>query len=539
MSFSFSSRRTFLGQTVLGTAAWLSGCGKGSDKPVEASVDVATGKMIVGKAIDVPPMVPPGCVQAGDVTQNAAMVWGRSSGATGQMVVEWTTSGSFEGAAKVMGPQLTAETDFTGRVDVTGLPPGKAVQYRVSVLPGEDKPAVEVARGKLKTAPDTRGDLLIAWSGDCCGQGWGINPEWGGLRMFETIRAAGPDLFLHCGDVVYADRPMPAEVALPDGTVWKNHLTPAKTRPAETLEDYRGNYAYNLLDPHYRAFLAEVPMVVTLDDHEVVNNWYPGRRLDAQKYKKMKTADDLSLLGKQAFFEYTAIREMAPKSGMVYRKIEYGPLVDVFVLDERSYRGPDTECRQTELTPESAMMGAAQVAWLKGALSSSKALWKVLISSMPIGCEQVDSKRGSVNMQDGWGNGEGPPLGREIEWADVLRHCKGAGLRNLLVVTAEVHYAAAHLYSPETAVFKDFDPFWEFVAGPLHSQSFGPLRSDPSFGLQLKYRRTPRKQGNLPPSFGYGSFGTLKVAGESGKLTVTLHDPEGAPLYTVDLQPVV
>lgn len=280
-------------------------------------------------------------------------------------------------------------------------------------------------------------------------------------------------------------------------------------------------------------------MVVTLDDHEVVNNWFPARRLDPSKWKNTKTAAELSVPGKQAFFEYMPIREAAPKSGTVYRKIEYGPLVDVFVLDERSYRGPDNEGRQSELTPECAMLGAAQVAWLKGALSSSRALWKVLISSMPLGLQQVDARRGQVNLQDGWGNGDGPPLGRELEWADVLRHCKAGAIRNLLVVTAEVHYAAAHLYSPQVAVFKDFDPFWEFVAGPLHSQSYSALRGDPSFGLQVKYRRTPRQAGSLPPSFGYGSYGTLRLASETGKLTVTLHDPEGAPLYSVDLQPAV
>ena len=34
-------------------------------------------------------------------------------------------------------------------------------------------------------------------------------------------------------------------------------------------------------------------------------------------------------------------------------------------------------------------------------------------------------------------------------------------------ITADVHYCAAHEYHPTRAKFTDFDPFWEFVAGPL------------------------------------------------------------------------
>ena len=72
------------------------------------------------------------------------------------------------------------------------------------------------------------------------GQGWGINTEWGGLRMYETIRGARPDFFIHTGDTIYADGPVQPEVRLANGTVWKNIVTPAKAKVAETLDEYRG-----------------------------------------------------------------------------------------------------------------------------------------------------------------------------------------------------------------------------------------------------------------------------------------------------------
>ena len=54
-------------------------------------------------------------------------------------------------------------------------------------------------------------------------------------------------------------------------------------------------------------------------------------------------------------------------------------------------------------------------------------------------------------------------------------------------LTADVHYTAAHYYDPNKAVFQDFEPFWEFVSGPLHAGSFGPNKLDNTFGPQLVY----------------------------------------------------
>jgi alkaline phosphatase D len=57
---------------------------------------------------------------------------------------------------------------------------------------------------------------------------------------------------------------------LPNGEIWKNIVTEAKSKPAETLDEYRGNFKYNLLDKNLRAFNAEVPMFAQWDDHEPI-----------------------------------------------------------------------------------------------------------------------------------------------------------------------------------------------------------------------------------------------------------------------------
>ena len=77
-------------------------------------------------------------------------------------------------------------------------------------------------------------------------------------------------------------------------------------------------------------------------------------------------------------------------------------------------------------------------------------------------------------------NGDaGPPLGRELEIAELLGFLRAERVRNVVWITGDVHYAAAHHYHPARARFTDFDPFWEFVAGPLHAGTFGPNAARP------------------------------------------------------------
>ena len=80
-------------------------------------------------------------------------------------------------------------------------------------------------------------------------------------------------------------------------------------------------------------------------------------------------------------------------------------------------------------------------------------------------------------MFEAFANGDdGPPLGRELEIADLLRFIRDRRIRNVVWITGDVHYCAAHHYHPARAKFTEFDPFWEFVAGPLHAGTFGPTR---------------------------------------------------------------
>jgi alkaline phosphatase D len=111
-------------------------------------------------------------------------------------------------------------------------------------------------------------------------------------------------------------------------------------------------------------------------------------------------------------------------------------------------------------------------------------------------------------------------------------------LRNIVWLTADVHYTAAHRYDPNRARFQEFAPFWEFVSGPLHSGSFGPNDLDPTFGPEAVFvKAPPAGQVNLPPSAGLQFFGQVDIDGASEVMTVRLKDLEGATLFQQELPP--
>ncbi|PRX47273.1 alkaline phosphatase D [Prauserella shujinwangii] len=465
-------------------------------------------------------------VQSGDVSGHSAVVWTRADRPS-RMLVEISRDPSFRRARRVRGPLLTPDTGGTGKVRLPGLPPGTELHYRVTAEALDGRAASEPLTGRFRTAPTGRQDVRLLWSGDVAGQGWGINPDIGGMTAYAAMARREPHLFLHNGDSVYADGPLTETVTLPDGRVWRNIVTPEKAKVAETLDEYRGQFAYNLLDDNVRAFAAAVPSYVQWDDHEVVNNWYPGEILDLPQYTE-KRVDVLARRAFQAFHEWQPIDTKAAVDGRVYRSFRYGRHAEIFVLDMRTYKDANTADR----TGSGSVLGWRQARWLVHALGRSTATWKIIQADLPVGLVVPDGPD-----IEGVANGlPGAPGGRESELAWVLRQVARRGVRNLVWLTADVHYTAAHHYSPDRAAVGDFAPFWEFVSGPLHAGAFGPNTLDPTFGPRAEFVHAP-PAANTSPMDGYQHFGELDIDGDSGELRVYLRDGTGAALWSTTLRP--
>ena len=75
------------------------------------------------------PQMPHG-IQSGDPIADGAIIWTRAD-RPARLWLEWSTTASFANTQRVRGPHLLEDSDFTGRVDLRGLPAGQEIFYRV------------------------------------------------------------------------------------------------------------------------------------------------------------------------------------------------------------------------------------------------------------------------------------------------------------------------------------------------------------------------------------------------------------------------
>ena len=498
----------------------------------------------------------PLALQTGDPSWDGLVVWARADRAA-RLIVEYSLDPDFRRPVRLTGPVATQGTDFTSRLLLRGAIPGQDYYVRAAFEntdwsrgPGPWQTGTFNLPSPVKQKP-----IRFLWSGDMCGQGWGINPEFGGAKIYESMRLRKPDFFIHSGDTVYADGPIASEAVAENGKVWRNIVTEEVAKVAETLREFRGRHRYNMLDANVQRFAREVPQIWQWDDHEVLNNYSAAKDLSANPAYTVKNVRLLAARGQRAFLENAPMRYYPnlPNVGFgyrdgwehawegvpdrVYRQIPYGPQLDVFVLDERRYRGPNSTNLQKQESRKTAFLGNEQIDWLVAGLKKSRATWKVIASDMPIGLYVPDGTDSEGHaMWEAIANGnDGPARGRELEFARLLSRIKQARIKNVVWLTADVHYTAAHYYRPDAAVFKDFDPFWEFVSGPLNAGSFGPNALDKTFGPQLVFQKAP-PVANSSPFAGYQFFGEVNIDPVDRTLTVDLRDGDGKSQFTQTLQ---
>lgn len=477
-------------------------------------------------------------IQIGDLAPGRAVIWSRSD-RPARLMIEYAFNAQFVNSKVIRGAYALETADFTARQDLVDLPQGSEVFVKVWF---EDltnaRSKSEPVTGHFKTI-GKQDDIRFVWGGDVAGQGCGINEAFGGMKIYEAMRQVKPQFYIESGDSVYSDGPILASVNAENGQKWNNLVTPEVSKVAETLNEFRGRYKYNLMDKNVRRFNAEVPQIWQWDDHEVANNWSDSKDLSADTRYTVKDVPLLIAHATKAFHEYAPLRPHdAEESERVYRKISYGKLLEVFVLDMRSYRGPNTHNLQMQEGPETPFLGETQLAWLTDELKNSGAVWKVISADMPIGLNVADGAdaQGKPRWEAVANGDNGVAAGRELELARLFSAIKQAQIQNIVWLTADVHYAAAHYYDPAKASSKDFLPFWEFVSGPLNAGSFGPNTTDGTFGPQVVFSKAPPAgQANLSPYAGLQFFGEVNIDRKSKAMTVALKDLYGATVFSKQL----
>jgi alkaline phosphatase D len=403
--------------------------------------------------------------QTGEITTSSAVVMARCNSKLDSSVYIKYTASSRGSVEKLATTSTSASSDYTSHVLLSGLKDDTTYQYIVECSAS----GVVTKSGIMtfQTAPlaSKPADVSFIWAGDLAGQGWGRSPNVtvtsaingqvlsGGYVMFEVMRQMKPDFLIWQGDFIYADNKIFPAVNISarlGGGVWINN--PAKEFVAISLEDFRSNYKYNFGDSNLQTVLQEVPVYAQWDDHEVVNNWYPGQVLYQPKFSNYPNDTSVDLMAanaRQAFFEFWPIM-----GNKIYRSQRHGKHVEVFFIDLRSYRLSNVDNSQTSKV---SVFGEEQLLWLKNGLKASTATWKIVSTHDPF-----TIVTGGPGDWDTFVQNDPKMLGREFELAELLEFIKTEKITGFVPITSDVHFGAVLSYDPARATgFQNFNPFYE------------------------------------------------------------------------------
>ena len=323
----------------------------------------------------------------------------------------------------------TAEAAFAHsvHVEVTGLQPGRLYWYRFTS--GDTRSRM----GRAVTLPRPGSALgRLRWSFVSCS-----NYEHGYFAAYRHLADEQPDLVLFLGDYIYE------YVDRRPGTVRRHSDGVA----ASTLPTYRNRYAQYRLDADLQRLHAEVPALMTWDDHEVQNDY-------ADQWSE--TFDDPArfLLRRatayQAYYEHMPLPRRCRPNGpamRLYDRFTAGDLVEISMLDGRQYRSREAcyapphggghletnaSCPE-RLDPRRSMIGAEQEAWLLDGLARSRTRWNVIAQDVLMAQLRQRSGDGTVAFwTDAW---DGYPASR----TRLLQHLRDRSVRNPVVLSGDIH----------------------------------------------------------------------------------------------------
>jgi alkaline phosphatase D len=346
-------------------------------------------------------------VASGDPDSHSVLLWTRCPQVDGSpaltLNLEIAEDQSFARIIATSKAPISGATDWTSRVLVGGLKPGRVYWYRFTDGQGNGSRI-----GRTITAPAVDDSKPVRFAFVSC-QNVNQGAQNAYRRMiYEDEHAAEQErlgFVLHLGDFIYEvvwypedrpqgmyDRRLREVVRYPHGEKIRDFHVPT------TLADYRGVYRAYLHDPDLQDARARWPFVDMWDNHEF--SWLGWQSL--QKFEgKTRPAQTRKVAANQAFWEYRPGR-MARPVGMAadrfdppqvvdapitlfddhglgqepnnltaisslrgYRALRWGRNVELIITDQRSYRSEDLTDRPEakafssddfpELIPEEAL----------------------------------------------------------------------------------------------------------------------------------------------------------------------------------------
>jgi len=317
---------------------------------------------------------------------------------------------------------------YSVHLDVGGLDPGRPYWYRFK----SGDAVSRIGRAATLPAPGASLDRLRFGYVSCS------NYEHGYFPAYRHLTAEDPAFVMFLGDYIY-------ETIETNRPIVRRHSDGIE---AATLPQYRNRYAQYRLDPDLQRLHAQVPALVTWDDHEVQNDY-------ADQWSE--TFDDPAqfLLRRaaayQAFYEHMPVRPILSRPYgpvmRVYDRFSFGDLIEISLLDGRQYRSREACYRPPKkggghletnascperLEAGRSLLGFAQEAWLFSALAHSKAQWNVIAQDVLMAQLRRKQDDGDAFWTDDW---NGYPACR----TRLLERIRDTRVANPVVVTGDIH----------------------------------------------------------------------------------------------------
>jgi alkaline phosphatase D len=266
-------------------------------------------------------------VASGDPTQDRVVLWTRITPQVpgAQISYRWTLTpvdrraGGVRRGTGVTGP----ERDYTAKVDVAGLEPGRAYTYAFEAA------GVSSPTGRTQTLPaGPTADFVIAYA-SCSLYPNGYFNAYQAMADLPRV-----DLMIHLGDYIYEyggpksygmDSPVAGE---------RPHDPPHE---CVSLSDYRRRHAQYKTDPALQAAHARAPWILAWDDHETANDSYKD---GAENHQPAAEGDwaTRKAAALKAYFEWQPIREPKPGQSLAEagaRSFRIGDLATLVMLETR------------------------------------------------------------------------------------------------------------------------------------------------------------------------------------------------------------
>lgn len=369
-------------------------------------------------------------VASGDPLPDGAILWTRALPASAEVLsVRWEVSETpaFETLAAAGDTLADAARDYTVKVDVRGLAPGRTWFYRFLAE------AVVSPTGRFRTAPagDQLSALRIGVTSCSCYYAGYFN-AYARLADRDDL-----DLIVHCGDYLYDYPDDRQQVRIPADEI--------DTRPPETLEEFRRRYALFRSDPDLQRVHQQHAFATVWDNHDLTR-------------RTADPADPVVVAAQQAFDEWMPNRLPDPAHPeRIYRSLRYGRLLDLMLIE--TCTGRDTAGSDDRFDPARTLLGAEQRQFLLDAYSASAqrgTLWRMTVTPVMIG---------SLNLYTSVLRPAEDIIINDTQWDGFVAerntlygHLRSLGVSNNLFVAGDLHCSTASELTEDPGDLQSYNP---------------------------------------------------------------------------------